>query len=117
MFVEPEIPGYHAEEPGRAEPRVAARAPDHDARDDAAARLAQRHRLGQPAPLRDDDPVVPNLGRRRLPTARRDSDDRPLPTLDELVGRAVPPRRTDRPGRRQAAMFSPAPTAGMTIEQ
>jgi hypothetical protein len=113
LFVEPEMPGYRRQNladlsrGSRPERRPTTREtiPPPDARNGV--------RLGQPAPLKDDEPVVPSLGRRRARPAP-ESDESPLPTL-ELVG--APSPRAPSSGPPQAAMFSPSPTAGMTIEQ
>ncbi len=114
MFVEPEMPGYRRQNladmsrGSRPERRPTTREtiPPPDARNGV--------RLGQPAPLRDDEPVVPNLGRRRARPAP-ESDQSPLPTFDELVG--APSPRAPSSGPPQTAMFSTSPTAGMSIEQ
>jgi hypothetical protein len=114
MFVEPEMPGYSRRNlvdqsrGSRPERRTTTREtiPPPDAPNGV--------RLGRPAPIKDNDPVVPNLGRRRARPAP-EPDESPLHTLDELVG--APPPRAPSSGPPQAAMFSPSPTAGMTIEQ
>jgi hypothetical protein len=114
MFVEPEMTGYtrrnlaEMSRGSRPERRTTTREtiPPPDARNGI--------RLGRPAPMPDDEPVVPNLGRRNGRPAPASSDP-PLPTLDELVG--APGPRAPSSGPPQSAMFTPAPTAGMTIEQ
>ena len=97
MFVEPEMPGYKRQNladlsrGSRPEGRTTTREtiPPPDARNGV--------RLGRPAPMKDDEPVVPSLGRGEL-DRRRNPTRSPLPTLDAgRVRRRRGPPSSGRP--------------------
>jgi len=99
LFTEPDRPGYArknlAELSGGSRP---------DRRTTIRHTMPQPEprrgvKLGQPAPLTDDDPVVPRLGR----TTERVPNPPPVPPLEELVG-APPP--TPPASRAQQAAYS-----------
>ena len=78
--------GLCAAEPGRAESGGPARSADSDPTDDAAARFARTRSISAAPPRsRMTNRSTPrSAAGRRLPAP--DSDDQPLPTLDDLVG-------------------------------
>ncbi len=114
LFTEPEMPGYarrnlaELSRGGRPERRTTTRQtiPPPDSRGGI--------QLGRPAPMKDDAPAGPDLG--RGPSRRtEDIDEPPLPTLDDLVG--APVSRPPNSGPSQAGRFSAIPDASSTIER
>ena len=85
IFVEPQMPGYArlnlAEQSRAVRPdrktRTRQTMPPPDSRNEID--------LGRPAPISDDEPINPKVGRRTT-APPPDGDDQPLPTLDDLVG-------------------------------
>jgi hypothetical protein len=71
-------------------------------------------RLGRPAPISETTPTVPSLGLRTDRPAR-DADEKPLLTLDELVG--APAARPPGSGPTGPTLFSSAPGPESTIER
>lgn len=115
IFVEPEMPGYSRLNLAEAtrndrnprRPRTRQTIPPPDSGDEI--------HLGRPAPIPDDSPVVPKVGRRPTRPAS-DGDDPPLPGLEEVVGdpTARPPGGA---GPLQSAALPGLPGRDSTIEQ
>jgi hypothetical protein len=114
IFVEPDMPGYtrlnlaQAVRGQRPERRTRMRQtmPPPDGRDDV--------HLGRPSPIKDDEPVVPKVGR-RIPRSSSEGDDAPSPTLDEVVG--APVSRPPNSEPLQASTMPGPPGRFSTIEQ
>ena len=70
--------------------------------------------LGRPAPISDDEPINPKVGRRST-APPPDSDDQPLPTLDDLVGAHV--SRPPNAAPLQSSSFPGPPGRDSTIER
>jgi hypothetical protein len=114
MFTEPDLEGYTRKNLAelsrglRSEPRTRTRQtmPPPESGDSI--------RLGRPAPMPDAGPTVPSVGRRTTRPAR-EADEKPLPTLDELVG--APTARPPSSGPIGSTLFSSAPGLDSTIER
>lgn len=114
IFVEPKMPGYsrmnlaELSRGARPESRTRTRQtmPPPDARDDVD--------LGRPAPMKDDGPAVPKVGR-RTPRPEPENDGPALPTLDDLVG--APIARPPDSAPMQSAALPGLPGRDSTIEQ
>lgn len=114
IFVEPEMTGYQrmnlAELNRGARPdrrtRTRQTMPPPDSGEDVD--------LGRPAPMKDDGPVVPKVGRRVSPPAP-DSEEQPLPTFNDLVGPPIPRPPGNAPP--QSAALPGIPGRDSTIEQ
>jgi hypothetical protein len=114
IFVEPQMPGYTrlnlAERSRSARPdrrtRTRQTMPPPDSRNDID--------LGRPAPISDEEPIVPKVGRRTSPTALEE-DGPPLTTLNELVG--APVSRPPNPVPLQSSSFPGSPGRDLTIER
>ena len=111
LFVEPELEGYkrrNLAELGRgARQRTTTRQtmppPDNGVR------------LGRPAPISDNDLVVPNLGRATGRQPGPSPTSSPVPAFEPLVGAPLPSAPIS-PGA-QAAIADATPTFGFTREQ
>ena len=70
--------------------------------------------LGRPSPMKDDEPVVPKVGRRASRPGPAD-EEQPLPTFNDLVGTPIP--RPPGPTPVQSAALPGIPGRDSTIEQ
>src|SRR5437660_873099 len=113
LFTEPEMPGYtrrnlaemnRGARPDRRTTRQTLPPPDS----------RQQVQLGRPSPMKDEAPKGPDVGLRSSRPAQ-ESDDPPLPTLDDLVG--TPVSRPPGGGSPPHSLFSAGPDAGSTIER
>lgn len=113
LFTEPEIDGYtkknlaELSRGSRTEPRTRTR------QTLSPPESGDGIRLGRPAPIPDDDAKAPSVGRRTKAPAR--DDEKPLTTLDELVG--APSSRPPNPGPVGPTLFSSAPSLDSTVER
>ena len=114
LFTEPDRDGYTrknlAELSRRSRPENRTRTRQTIPPPDSADHI----QLGRPAPIPDDEPTVPSVGRRtNRPT--RESDEKPLTTLDEPVG--APAAKPPNSGPAGPPLFSSAPGLDSTIER
>ena len=72
-------------------------------------------RLGRPAPMSDDDPVVPNLGQAAGPGPSPPRTSVPVQPLEDLVKAPLPSPPISRGA--QAAMSDSGPPSGFTYER
>jgi hypothetical protein len=111
LFVEPELEGYKrrnlAELSRGARQRTTIR--------QTMPGPSNGVKLGRPAPMSDDDPVVPNLGRTAGPQPSSPPASVPVAPLEDLVGTPLPSAPIS-PGAR-AAMADTGSPSGFTIEQ
>ncbi len=111
LFVEPELEGYTrrnlAELSRGSKSRTTTRQtmppPDNGVR------------LGRPAPLTEDGPVVPDLGRATAPGASAPPSSVSIPPVEELVGTPLPSPPVSRGA--QAAMAETGAPSGFTLER
>jgi hypothetical protein len=114
IFVEPDMPGYTRQNLAllsrsvRRDRRTRTRQtmPPPDSRNDVD--------LGRPAPISDEESIVPKVGRKTSSPAP-ESDGPPLTTLNELVG--APVSRPPNSVPLQSSSFPGSPGRDLTIER
>ena len=108
LFVEPDLPGY-----ARRNLAELGRGSRPDRRTTIRQTMPQPEpsrgvRLGQPAPMSDEGPVVPKLGRARV----RPQDTQTILAQDELVGAPTPTPPISRAARAAYAEMSQVDSFG-----